>query len=506
MTPRKKPIKEIDALDDPAVRREMAWGSLSLFFDLYYFDHRTKEPAPFHYEMFSICEDQNLRLAVVSGFRESGKSTIMSESCAIWSILGKPQKKFVLILGETTQKARHTLANIRDKLVESGLLKEDIGPFKQLPDQWTLDTIVIPKFGARIMIGSVGQSLRGFKHKQYRPDLVIVDDIEDIESVKTVEGRDKPWEWFLREVMPGGTDNTKFIVLGNMLHPDSFIKRLERKIISDEMDGIYREYPFLDAGGRALWPERFPDQASIDRKHKEAGDELVWLSEYLLKIVDRKDQLFKMESIRRYDEMPINKNYYLFTIVAVDPAVKEKETADFTAIVAGSVFRTDSGACEIYIHPQIVNERLSFGAIVERAERLSDSLKKYSRAKIIVEGVGSQDYISQQIKADGYPVESISIHGDKRERLAPSAAKMEAGKIFLPNDPRCEPLIWQLVGFPSESHDDLADALSLLVNYVLQYESENRPFKVAPPEPIKTFVPYPSNGFPQGNKINGYWI
>ncbi|MEY4731213.1 MAG: hypothetical protein RL681_159, partial [Candidatus Parcubacteria bacterium] len=199
----------------------MAWSSHSLFFDLYYFDHRTKEPAPFHYEMFSMCEDQDTHLSVVAGFRESGKTTIMAESCAIWSIVGKPQKKFVLILGGTAQKARHILTNIRDKLEGSGLLKEDIGPFKQLPDQWTLDTIVIPKFGARIMIGSVGQSIRGFKHKQYRPDLVIVDDIEDIESVKTVEGRDKPWEWFLREVMPGGTDTTKFIVLGNMLHADS---------------------------------------------------------------------------------------------------------------------------------------------------------------------------------------------------------------------------------------------------------------------------------------------
>jgi len=504
MTPRKKPTREssYEALDDPAVRREMSSGSMSLFFDLYYFDHRTKEPAPFHYEMFSMCEDQNLRLAVVAGFRESGKSTIMAEACAIWSILGKPQKKFVLILGQTTQKARHTLANIRDKLEGSGLLKDDIGPFKQLPDQWTLDTLVLPKFGARIMIGSVGQSLRGFKHKQYRPDLVIVDDIEDLESVKTAEGRDRPWDWFLREVMPGGTDTTKFIVLGNMLHADSFIKRLERKITSDEMDGVYREYPFLDAEGNALWRERFPDKASVERKRRDVGDEVVWMTEYLLKIVDRKDQLFKLESIRRYDTIPKNDRYFLFNLVAVDPAVSEKESADCTAIIAASVFRVDDGGCEIYIHPEIVNERLSFLAMVERLKRISGSLREHSKADILVEGVGAQDYITQALKAAGYPAESVTIHGDKRERLAPAAAKMEEGRIFLPSDSRSEPLIWQLVGFPSESHDDLADALSLIVNYVLKYESENRPFKVAPPDPPKAFIPMETIG----NKIRGIWI
>jgi predicted phage terminase large subunit-like protein len=272
------------------------------------------------------------------------------------------------------------------------------------------------------------------------------------------------------------------------------------------MDGVYREYPFLDAAGEPLWLQRFPDKASVELARKRAGDEIVWASEYLLKLVDRKDQLFKMEWIRRYDEMPHDNNYYLFTVIAVDPAVSEAESADSTAIVAGSVYRTDNNTCEIYIHPEIVNEKIRFRAMIDRLEHLSESLRKYPRAKILVEGVSSQDYIAQQLKADGYPAESVSIHGDKRERLAPAAAKMEIGKIFLPNDKRCDPLIWQLVGFGSEAHDDLADAFSLLVNYVLQYESEHRPVVFVPRQPVKTFFPYSNGGFPNGNKIKGYWV
>ncbi len=239
MTRTKNPTPENDFLDDPAVRAGMAWNSFSLYFDLYYPEYREYDTAEFQYEMFSIGEDQNLKLAVVAGFRNSGKSTILSEACAVWSILGKPQKKFVLLLGQTVPKARQALANIRNKLQRTKLLHDDLGPFKQ-DDTWGLDSIVLPKFGARITAASIEQSIRGFRHNQHRPDLVIADDLEDFESVKTAEGREKPWEWFNREVKPAGNDSVKFIVLGNVLHQDSFIKRLE-SAIAGGMDGMYRE-------------------------------------------------------------------------------------------------------------------------------------------------------------------------------------------------------------------------------------------------------------------------
>lgn len=461
MTKRKKRTKKIDeALDDPIVRREMAWASHALFFDLYYFDHRTRETAPFQYEMFSICEDQSTRLAVVAGFRESGKSTIMAESCAIWSILGKPQKKFVLILGQTTQKARHTLMNVRDKLEGNGLLKQDIGPFKQLPDQWTLDTIVIPKFGARIMIGSVGQSLRGFKHKQHRPDLVIVDDIEDVESVKTIEGRDKPWEWFLREVKPGGSDTTKYIVLGNMLHEDSFIKRLERKILSGEMEGIYREYPFLDAEGRALWPERFPDPESIARKRLDVGDEIVWATEYLLKLVDRKGQLFRREWFKMYKDFPpAHKGHY---VIAIDPAISQDRESDRTAIVAAFVCgRGDN--LRIHILPNPVNEHLTALETLERAKQISRSL---NNAMIVVEAVQYQASIVEHLNRTHRCAVGVKVTANKYVRLYGVSPLVQDGRVLFPEIGAKE-LMDQLTGFGVETHDDLADAFSMLLSYII---------------------------------------
>jgi len=83
--------------------------------------------------------------------------------------------------------------------------------------------------------------LRGLRHRQYRPDLVIIDDVEDLESVKTKENRDKLWDWFAGEVMPIGDVGTKIVVVGNLLHEDSLMMRLQENIQLGKMDGVYRE-------------------------------------------------------------------------------------------------------------------------------------------------------------------------------------------------------------------------------------------------------------------------
>ena len=447
-------------MDDPAVRRAIAWESLSLFFDLYYFDDRTQNPAEFQYEMFSICEDESLPLAVVAGFRESGKTTIMAEAYALWAITGRQQKKFILILSQNVQKAQHILMNVRDKLERNKLLREDLGPFKQQPNEWNIDTIVIPRFDARIMIGSVGQSLRSFKHNQHRPDLIIVDDIEDIESVKTKEGRDKPWDWFLREVKPGGSDSTKCIVLGNMLHEDSFIKRLEQKISSDEMEGVYREYPFLDKYGKSLWPERFPDEASIERKRKYVGDKIVWATEYMLQLVDRDDQIFQREWFKTYKDLPATRNGYY--VVSIDPAISQEARSDCTAIVAAYVCGQGEDL-RVYILPNPINERLTALETLERAKQLSRSL---NNAVIVVESVQYQASIVEQLKNANYHAVGVKVTANKHARLYGVSPLVQNGRVLFP-ETGAKDLMAQLVGFGVELHDDLADAFSMLLSYVI---------------------------------------
>lgn len=85
-------------INDSRVRQEICRDSHQMFFNIHLRHYVKHEAAPFHKELFSLTEDNEVQTAVVVAFRGSAKSTIMNLSYPIWSILGKPQKKFILIL------------------------------------------------------------------------------------------------------------------------------------------------------------------------------------------------------------------------------------------------------------------------------------------------------------------------------------------------------------------------------------------------------------------------
>ncbi|MCM4813741.1 hypothetical protein MMS45_30065, partial [Escherichia coli] len=61
----------------------------------------------------------------------------------------------------------------------------------------------------------------------YRPDLVILDDIENDEMVRNPEQRDKLHDWLTKTVMPLGEagGKTDIIYIGTILHYDSVLSR-----------------------------------------------------------------------------------------------------------------------------------------------------------------------------------------------------------------------------------------------------------------------------------------
>ena len=257
-----------------------------LWFFLIYFSHYIEYPtAPFQKEIFAITEDEKIETAVIAAFRDSAKSTIVSLSYPIWAILGKQQKKFILLLSQTQNQARQHMANLKIELEANQLLRSDLGPFQMPEDEWRLYSIVLPDYKARITAVSSEQSVRGLRHGHYRPDLIICDDIEDLESVKTQEGRNKIYQWLTGDVIPAGDNNTRLIIVGTILHEDSLIRRLQKKIDRGTFDGIYKEYPITNEENQPLWPGKFPDKKSIRREKRKIISRTAWQREYYFKII-----------------------------------------------------------------------------------------------------------------------------------------------------------------------------------------------------------------------------
>ncbi|HEY4497248.1 MAG TPA: hypothetical protein VJC20_00595 [Candidatus Paceibacterota bacterium] len=461
-----------------------------LFFYFYFGHYIQYEIASFQEEMFALTQNQDAETVVIAGFRDSGKSSIFSLSYPLWAILGEQKLKFILIVSKTHQKAQTLLQQIKYELETNKPLKDDLGPFTEERSGWNMTSLYIQRYGAKIMIASTEQSVRGLRHFNYRPQLIICDDLEDLESVKTQESREKLRDWISSDLLPAGSTTTRRFFIGTVLNEDSIIRTMQRLIESEKTNGVCKIYPIIDEDGKPLWPAKFPNQEAVERERRRCLTDDAWHREYLLKPLPPDRQLVFKDWLHRYEILPAEG--FQYTIISVDPAVKESERADKTAMVVGKVYRIE-GKTKIYILPNPVNERLQFPKITERIRKLAHLYMMHGKTAIAVESVNAQDYIVQYLNDKDCQVIGINPKGEKRERLAYISPLIFEGDILFPTR-GCEELEIQLVGFGVEPHDDLVDALTLLVKYVLDekpatpgifefYRKEYEQFKKNPQAP-----------------------
>ena len=370
----------------------------------------------------------------------------------IWATI-TGQSHYTVILTDTFPQAKTHIQNLKDELETNQLLIQDWGPFETGKEEWTKTDAVIRKYNTRISARSSGQKMRGIIYKQWRPQLIIGDDLENQKSVRTVEQRDLTYRWFVGEAVQAGDIGTKIILIGNLLHTDSLMSRLKKEIEDGRRDGAVREYPLLK-DGVIQWPGKYPDAAAIERKKRETVDRTIWLREFLLKVVPEDGQEVKDEWIRYYDSLPVDSDVNAKG-VGVDLAISKSETADYTSMVTAISAYLD-GSIKIFIRAYPVNERLSHFETIERAKAIH--IAEGSSAQFFVEEVGYQKAAIEGMGRAFIPVHPMKPGGrDKRARLRSVAMYIQNGTVLFPKT-GCEDLIIQLTHFGVESHDDLVDA------------------------------------------------
>jgi len=412
-------------------------------------------------------------MAVIVAFRDSGKSTLCTTSFPLWSIL-TGRSKFVIIAGNTRVQARQHLANIREEVENNDILKNDLGPFKSHNDEWGAYALVFPKYGAKIIAVSSEQSVRGLRYKSHRPDLIVADDLEDAESVRTQEGRDKTYRWFKGELLPAGTKDTRVFVVGNLLHQDSLIVRLQNDIESKIMSGEYRAFPVLDSEGNPAWPAKYPTIESVEEHRRKINDNIIWEREFMLRIVPPEDQIVRREWIKTYEANELPKGSPEKICIGVDLAIKEGEQNDYTAIVVGKVYMVD-GRRMVYID-KTVNRRMNFPAAIQEIRMVHNEYRNMGcPVEIMIEDAGVQIAWVQQLAECGINAEAVKIGGSSKEsRIRVSSHWIKDGRVLFLKQGTSQ-LIEQLVGFGIEKHDDLADAFTLMVIEVLSEPIQTEP-------------------------------
>lgn len=471
----KKPNEQITELINTRTgRRQLAQRSFHWFLTLYFPHYLYYEQPTFHREIIELISRDGPSFSCIVAFRGSAKSTFCSLVLPLWHMVCTRKKNFVVVVCQSQTRASQTLSNIRQELETNSLLINDFGPFlTNETTEWNAASLVLREQKARISAVSISESVRGIRHGEHRPDLIIADDIEDLQSAKTLEQRDKLWQFVNSELIPIGRPDTSYVFIGNLVHKDSVMMRLKNAILSGKRQGDYREYPLVDVDGKCLWPSMYPSQEAIE-KLKSSTTEIDFAREYLLKAINLNEQIIKPEWIHYYDELPSNSKL-AYMIISVDPAFSTEKTADKTGIICASLYRFSHDDKRMYLHEQMYNNRWNNPDLIQLIVSLYKSIGAGHTVKILVEEAGQQIMLIEQLQSQGMPAVGVPIKGkDKAARLWTASNQMSQGKVLFPRR-GAEELIDQLLYFGSERYDDLADSFTLACSKHRQFMSESEP-------------------------------
>ena len=161
-------------ISDPLARQEAARDNPMVFYFLY---RSRRGPmydlAEYQKEILGILQDPEHTFFVLEGARGSGKTTLAVYMNAIWSIVGKQQLKYVVIITRNNEQARICMNNIKYLMLQEPL-RSDMGPFQESEGEWRSTNIDILKYGARITILSLEQQIRGINYNGVRPQLLVI--------------------------------------------------------------------------------------------------------------------------------------------------------------------------------------------------------------------------------------------------------------------------------------------------------------------------------------------
>jgi len=151
----------------------------------------------------------------------------------------------------------------------------------------------------------------------------------------------------------------------------------------------------------------------------------------------------------------------LHTVIAIDPAIAKKETADYTAIVTMSA--TFDATPKYYVRKGgVVRGHWTLNQTVMEGIRLYDL---FQASALIIETTAYQEALADEFRRycedNRRFVNIVEVKPDKdKERRAHVVAPiMERGQIYFDyGDPMTQILIEELILFPTGDRDDLVDA------------------------------------------------
>lgn len=363
----------------------------------------------------------------------------------------------ILYVSSTLRDAQFHFESIKFELENNELLRRIYGnlvpPESNLGRKWTnihLETVN----GVNLVARYAGKG-RGVNIRNRRPTKIVLDDIENDDAVRNPDLRKKLENWIDGVIIPSKDRLLGFVkMIGTVLHPECALLRFKAK-----NGGIQRA---AIEDGASIWPEAWPLE-KLEKLKTQIGS-LLFQQEYLNIPISASERMVKDAWIRKVPRPPMKRHDSNGNVVPavdtyghIDPAISEKQTADYTALC--TVFRDlETGRITV---ADIERGHLSFheqGLLMRRKHAA------FKFRRLGIETVAYQAALKQEIDRLG-PIEGsyLPTHAfvpdkDKVRGLHRVLPFMENGTVVFADDLPQE-FFDELVQFPNGKNDDMVDAM-----------------------------------------------
>jgi len=215
-----------EAIDSRLVRLALSEVDFEFFMKFYLKHHFYLPFGLMHHEIVSEIEEvmrtKGKIYSAVVWPRGFGKTTTITLALPLWCSLLK-KRRFILIVSDSHDQAKQQLANLQSEIENNERIREDFGDMKGRV--WQRSEVELANHVRIEALGS-GMKIRGRKYLQFRPDLIVLDDIENLKSVQSKTQRETTYSWLTQSVIRAGWSDTKIFIVGNFLHFDCLLKRV----------------------------------------------------------------------------------------------------------------------------------------------------------------------------------------------------------------------------------------------------------------------------------------
>jgi len=384
---------------------------------------RTIHNAPFHNQAArKIKSTPNLK-AVFMWPRGHAKSTHMDVFMPLW-LMFQPKRliNFMVIVGKSEDSAIRLLADIQAELQYNDRLKRDFGEQKPSSGDWTGGEFKA-QCGVKFLAVGRGQSPRGLRDREARPDYIVIDDLDDDELVKN-EKRVRELTSWVKSALFGSLDvgRGRFIMVGNLISKNSVLYNIAHT------QGVFLSKIYaVDKDGNPVWREKWTrEEAAAYRQFVGYRD---WEKEMMHNPI-KDGTIFRHEWIR-YRKMPRLSKYEAL-VCYTDPSWKSTTANDYKACRLWGKLGGELHLIDCFVRQATTGEMVRWlYDLYERATQQGASIQFYMEANLMQDT--ALDEFQKEGEIRGYQLPIAMDHRkkpDKLQRIESVAPLWERGLVY----------------------------------------------------------------------------